>query len=304
MNPGHFDLQSLRIFLLAAEAGSLTKAASQAHITLSAASKRLAELEKNAECRLFVRQPRGLELTPAGQGLVKHARRVLDAVNTMASELSDYASGVMGHVRISANVSAVIQFLPDDLALFLSQNPKLRINLEEALSGSIVEAVENGHTDIGIFADNVAVNSLEIRPYRKDRLVVLVPAGHPLSKVRTIKFVETLRYNFVGLNLGSSLLRRITDEAVSAGKVLKVNIQVTSFDAVCRMIQAGLGIGILPIDAISPGLLSHSLQAISLEDDWANRTLFLGINTETPLQPEAQKLYDFLSSIAEINNAS
>lgn len=221
MNPGHFDLQSLRIFLLAAEAGSLTKAASQAHITLSAASKRLAELEKNAECRLFVRQPRGLELTPAGQGLVKHARRVLDAVNTMASELSDYASGVMGHVRISANVSAVIQFLPDDLALFLSQNPKLRINLEEALSGSIVEAVENGHTDIGIFADNVAVNSLEIRPYRKDRLVVLVPAGHPLSKVRTIKFVETLRYNFVGLNLGSSLLRRITDEAVSAGKVSK-----------------------------------------------------------------------------------
>ncbi|KQN51690.1 GntR family transcriptional regulator [Serratia sp. Leaf50] len=304
MNPGHFDLQSLRIFLLAAEAGSLTKAASQAHITLSAASKRLAELEKNAECRLFVRQPRGLELTPAGQGLVKHARRVLDAVNTMASELSDYASGVMGHVRISANVSAVIQFLPDDLALFLSQNPKLRINLEEALSGSIVEAVENGHTDIGIFADNVAVNSLEIRPYRKDRLVVLVPAGHPLSKVRTIKFVETLRYNFVGLNLGSSLLRRITDEAVSAGKVLKVNIQVTSFDAVCRMIQAGLGIGILPIDAISPSLLGYSLQAISLEDDWANRTLFLGINPETPLQPEAQKLYDFLSSIAEINNAS
>lgn len=144
MNSGHFDLLSLRIFLLAADTGSLTKASSLVHMTLSAASKRIAELEKNTKCRLFVRHPRGLKLTNAGHGLVRHARKLLNDVNNMTSELSDYASGVLGHIRISANISAVIQFLPVDLANFLMQHPKLRINLEEALSSSIVESVESG----------------------------------------------------------------------------------------------------------------------------------------------------------------
>ncbi|WP_034455348.1 LysR family transcriptional regulator [Buttiauxella noackiae] len=297
VNTGNFDLQSLRLFLLAAESGSLTKAASQSNITLSAASKRIAELEKNFECRLFIRQPRGLELTPAGQGVVRHARKVLDNVNQMASEISDYSTGVLGHIRVAANVSAVIQFLPQDLAGFHRRHPRLRILLEEALSENIVEQVDSGRVDIGIFADNVAASGIRTFTYRQDRLVLLVPSGHPLASLTSISFTETLGYDYVGLNQGSSLLRRISDEAISAGKILKVNMQVTSFDALCRMIQAELGIGILPSGAISHTLHGQKLVAIPLTDPWAHRTLKIGINAVNSLQPEAEKLLNFLRSV-------
>ncbi len=299
MNASHFDLNTLRIFLIAADSGSLTRAAASASITLSAVSKRIAELERNLNCQLFIRQPRGLALTAAGQGLVRHARKVLDSVNTMASELGDYAMGAMGHVRIAANVSAVIQFLPEDLAAFFRASPRVRINLEEALSGAVIDAVEAGRVDIGIFADNVDATAITSFPWRQDQLVLLTPIEHPLAKRHDIWFKETLSWDYVALNQGSSLLRRISDEAIGAGRVLKVSIQVTSFDAVCRMILAGLGIGILPLGAITPALLGTSLQAIPLKDGWSKRTLRLGIHSANPLQPEAQKLLEFLRSVAD-----
>jgi hypothetical protein len=117
------DLLSLRLLVLAAESENLTKAADGAHMTVSAASKRLAELERITDCTLFVRLPRGLQLTPAGRGLAEHARHILESAQRMAHDASDFSNGVRGHVRLFANTSAVIQFLPGDLNTFLAANP-------------------------------------------------------------------------------------------------------------------------------------------------------------------------------------
>lgn len=300
MNISHFDLNTLRLFVTAADSGSLTRTAEISSITLSAVSKRIAELERNVNCQLFIRQPRGLELTTAGLGLLRHARALLDSVNSMASELNDYARGAIGHVRVAANVSAVIQFLPEDLACFFHTHPGIKIYLEEALSEAIIESVESGRVDIGIFADNVDATALKTFPWRQDKLVLLVPINHPLACEEALWFEDTLAWDYVALNQGSSLLRRITDTAVNAGRLLKVSIQVTSFDAVCRMIQAGLGIGILPLKAITPALLGSSLTAITLKDDWALRTLRIGISAKKNLHPEAEKLLDFLMTIPDL----
>jgi DNA-binding transcriptional LysR family regulator len=289
INPLHFDLLSLRLLIFAAESGNLTRAAEKANMTVSAASKRLAELERTTQCPLFVRLPRGLELTAAGQGIVEHARTILEGVNRMACDASDYAVGVRGHVRLFANTSAVVQFL--------RANPNVRIGLEEALSEPIIQAVENGRADIGIFADNVPAEGLYKLPYRDDRLVLLVPVGHELANERRVSFADTLGFDYVALNQGSSLLRRITDAAVSAGKILKVRIQVSSFDGICRMIEAGLGIGILPLPSVRAELLGTRLIAVDLSDDWAHRTLFVGVASQAQLAPEAAKLFEYLSSV-------
>ncbi len=294
INPTHFDLQSLRIFLLVAQTGSLTKATDKSHMTLSALSKRIAELERTVDCALFVRQPRGLDLTPAGQELVQHARGVLDTVNRMAGEMSDFAIGVRGHVRIWANTSAIIQFLPRDLAAFLREQPLIRIGLEEKLSDHVVAAVVAGEADLGIFADNVPTHGLEKFLYRRDRLVVLVPSDHPLAARSEVSFSDTLHYDFVGLNQGSSLLQRLTDAAVAQDKALRLRIQVSSFDGICRMIEAGLGIGILPDGAVRPEILGDGLRVIALTDPWASRALWLGVKSEASLLPEAGKLLTHL----------
>ncbi len=155
VNPIHFDLHSLRVFLLVAEYGSLTKAAEHGQLTLSAISKRIAELESVTDFTLLIRRARGVELTAAWRGLQEHASRVLDQVNSMANEMSDYAIGVRGHVRVWANTSAIIQFLPADLGRFLDANRGIKVSLEERLSAQIVEAIHSGKADLGVFADNV-----------------------------------------------------------------------------------------------------------------------------------------------------
>ncbi|WP_224717643.1 LysR family transcriptional regulator [Pectobacterium versatile] len=294
INPTHFDLQSLRIFLQVAQTGSLTKAAEKFHITLSALSKRIAELERTVDCALFIRMPRGLTLTPAGKELVNHARNVLSNVERMASEMNDYAVGVRGHVHMWANTSAIIQFLPQDLASFLLARPLIRINLEEKLSKTVVTALAMGEADIGIFADNVGSQGVEKIPYRQDKLVVLVPPHHPLSVRPEVSFNDTLGYDYVGLNNGSSLLKQLKDASDELGRVLRLRVQVSSFDGICRMIEAGLGISVLPEGAIRPGVLGTELRAISLTDEWASRQLWLGVKSSATLQPEVANLLTHL----------
>jgi DNA-binding transcriptional LysR family regulator len=292
INPGHFDLQSLRVFLQVALSGSLTKAADKSHMTLSALSKRIAELERTADCALFIRHPRGLELTPAGTELVHHARAVLDSVNRMAHAMGDFAIGVRGHVRIWANTSSITQFLPLDLAAFVREQPLIRISLEEKLSEQVIAAVAGGEADLGIFADNVPSQGLEKYLYRRDHLVLLVPSDHPLAALDEIAFSETLDYDFVGLNQGSSLLQRLNEAAAMLDKPLRLRIQVSSFDAICRMIEAGLGIGVLPDGAVRAG--NTGLRAVRLTDPWARRSLWLGVRASASLVPEAVKLLDHL----------
>jgi len=301
LNVNHVNLLSLRVFLLAADSGSLTRASAGANISLSSVSKRIAELEKILNCQLFVRLPRGLELTPAGHGLVRHARKLLDGMNTMASEMSDYVAGHVGHVRIAANFSAVIQFMPTYLAGFYQTHPGVRIHLEEALSEVVINAVDTGKCDIGIFADNVDATNIKTFNWHQDRLVLLVRADHPLAKVSSIWFADSLDWNFVALMQGSSLLRRVTDAAIDAGRILKVNVQVSSFDVVCRMIEAGMGIGVLPYGAITSVSLGSKLKAITLRDAWSARTLRIGIHNTQALSPGAQKMFDFLCTY---NNAA
>ena len=296
VNPTHFDLQSLRVFLLVAEHGSLTRAAEHGQLTLSAISKRIAELESVTDCTLLIRRPRGVELTAAGRGLVEHASRILDQVNNMASEMGDYAVGVRGHVRLWANTSSIIQFLPTDLTRFLEANSTIKISLDERLSRDIVDAVTSGKADLGVFADNVPAHGIERRVYKRDELVLLVPQSHPLACEQQLAFMDTLDEDYVGLNTGSSLHARMTDAAFEAGRPLKLRIQVSSFDGICRMIETGLGIGILPRAAVRPELVAARLRVVKLTDPWAVRTLWIGANDLALSAPEVARLFDFLTS--------
>jgi DNA-binding transcriptional LysR family regulator len=290
--------------MLVAQMGSLTKAADKSHMTLSALSKRIAELERTVDCALFSRMPRGLELTPAGHELVQHARSVLDTVSRMADDMSGFAIGVRGHVRVWANTSAIIQFLPQDLAAYLRAHPLIRVSLEERLSTQVVTAVAAGEADLGIFADNVPTQDIEKFLYRRDRLVVLVPTHHPLASQTEVCFSDTLSYDFVGLNHGSSLLQRLLDASVLLDKVLRLRIQVSSFDGICRMIEAGFGIGVLPQGAVRAENVGAGLRILHLTDPWASRTLWVGVKSEAALLPEASKLLDHLRDPGKIDGCA
>jgi DNA-binding transcriptional LysR family regulator len=113
--------------------------------------------------------------------------------------------------------------------------------------------------------------------------------------MESIAFEQTLDEDYVGLSSGASLLALMTDAAFEAGRPLKLRIQVSAFDGICRMIEAGLGIGILPRAAVRPELVVTRLRIVRLTDRWATRTLWIGANDSAMSSPDVARLFTFLS---------
>ena len=294
MNLHRLDLVSLALFGLVVRSGSISKGAALANLAVGAASRRITDLEAAVGTELFERHSRGVTLTLAGQALHRHAVRILGDVDQLAADLSDHACGIVGVIRLWANTSAITQFLPHDIAAFATANPGMRIELEEQNSSEIVLAVLDGRADIGIFADRTAPLGLATIVYRHDRLVLVAPKSHPLAQRRSIRFAEAADFEFVSLAAGTSLAQRLRLETEAIGKRLRLRIQVRSFDAMCQMVAAGLGIAVLPDAAIQPHLRSMGLRKIEIREDWVERTLLIGARDFTALARPVRLLMDHL----------
>jgi DNA-binding transcriptional LysR family regulator len=294
-----FDLISLKLFVAVGDELNITRAAERENIVLSAASKRIADLEAGIGAALLLRHARGVTLTPAGQTLLHHARQVLQTLARMEGELSDFTVGVKGHVRMHAIASAISEFLPRELGGFLSRYPMVKIDLEEHVGPVIVRAVADRTADIGIITENTPAEGLEQLPYHVDRLVVVVPGGHPLTGRPSVRLTETLAYDFIGPHPDSSLMAVIMRGCRESDIPIRLRIQVRSFDGMCRMIEENLGIGILPVMAIEHQLTSGRLHAIPLAEDWAERRLFLCVRELAALPVSARQLVQHLSAAVE-----
>ncbi len=296
------DLTSLQLFVAVCELGSIGKAAEREFIAASAVSKRLSDLEATLGTALLYRHTRGVGLTPAGESLLHHARSVLFSLEKMQGELSEYADGVRGHVRVHASISAIVQFLPEDLGAFIRTHPEVKIDLEEHLSTEVVRAVAEGAADLGICnsADamrNTAsgVGELQSLPYRTDKLVLIVPKGHVLRAQAAIYFEAALGYDQVGLHANSSIYIAMQQAATAVGRTIKLRIHVTSLDAMCRMIHNGLGVGVMPQRAFELMNSVGSLESIELLDDWATRHINLVARDFSTLPVTARMLVEHLT---------
>lgn len=294
INPARVDFVTLRLFCAVAQSGSITRGAHACHLALSAASRRLTDLEAASGTQLLERSSQGVALTPAGHVALQHAMRLFQGFEQFGRELQDYSRGVRGHVRLWANMSALTEFLPGVLATFLDGHREIRIEVEEQLSGDIVRALVEGMADIGVFASNVPTDGVEVWPYQTDRLVLLCSRGHPLARLKQVSFRDCLDHEFVGLNRGSALLALTSQAAEQAGCPMRLRVQVRSFDAMCRMIAANLGIGVLPHGTCGAQIKALRLKAIRLEDEWANRPLLLGCKAGAELSSAAALLLDHL----------
>ena len=136
-----FDLTDLKLFLHVVEAGSITAGAERMHLAVAAASTRIRNMEIELGTALLNRDRQGVQPTPAGRTLVHHARLLLQQAERMRGELSEYADGLKGHIRLLSNTNALTEFLPEPLSQFLASHPQVNIDLEERLSDEIVAAV-------------------------------------------------------------------------------------------------------------------------------------------------------------------
>ena len=288
------DIDSLALFVRAAELRSLTKASEASHIGLAAASRRMALLEHRFKTALLERSPRGVELTPAGAALLPHARALLVELNQMQAEMRDYANGRKGALRILANTSVLTDALPADLAAFARANPDVRLIVEERWSDEIVRAIQSAEADVGIIVDDSVVEGLDTLPYCTDRLAVVMRTDHPLASVPELSFNDVLEDEVITLEGGSSMTRLVAAQAVIAERTLQVRVQVRSFESICRMVDAGLGLGLLPNQAAQVLAKGLGLTVRPLNEEWAERQMLLCVKRERAGQPSVAKLLAFL----------
>jgi DNA-binding transcriptional LysR family regulator len=290
----HFDLTDLRLIVNVAECNSLTGGAERSCISLPAASQRIKHLEATIGTQLLYRTTQGVTLTPPGQALLHHARLVLNQLEQMRGDLQEYARGLKGHLRVAASTTAITEFLPAVLRRYLATHPDVNVDLRERMSNEIVRAVADGTTDVGIISGSVRTENLEVIPYRRDYMVLAVPADHALAQVRSVPFAETLAQEYVGLNEASAIHQFLNERARALHRTVKLRIQVGNFEAACLLVEAGAGIGILPESAARRYARTMNIRVVPLTDDWALRHQHICVRNRRLLPSFAIDLIDLL----------
>ncbi len=289
-----FDLADLSLFRHVIEAGSITHGAERGHLALAAASTRIRNMEEALGVVLLRRGRQGVTPTQAGRTLLQHARAILRQAERLHEDLGAYGGGLAGQIRVLSNTNALTEFLPEALSSFLAAHPNVSVDLEERLSDEIVGLIAEGVADLGIVAGTVDAGALETYPFRRDRFVLVVAREHPLAQRAKIGFEEVLAHDFVGLDRASALQRFLAGKAVRIGRPLRLRVQLRSFDAVCRLVECNVGIGIVPETTARRVAKTMAIAAVPLTDSWAVRELTICIRDMKELPLYARQLVEHL----------
>ena len=290
----HFDLVDLRLYLNVLQAGNITAGASLSHLSLPAASARIRAMEASLGVAFLQRSRRGISPTPAGQALAQHARLLLQQVERMNHDLSEYAQGFKGRIRLLCNTAALTEYLPELLADFVRQHPAISVDQQELTSLRITHALRLD-ADIGVISNAVDTRDLQTRPFRDDPLVLVMPLDHPLAHRPGLSFSDTLSHDYVGLSASSALAVYLEEQALHMRCRMQVRIRAEGFDGVLRMVARGAGLGIVPRATIERWQAPRTFEVVNLSEPWADRKLLLCARSFAQLPTYAMALLEALS---------
>ncbi|MEN9418766.1 MAG: hypothetical protein RI988_2386 [Pseudomonadota bacterium] len=293
------DPISLRHFVAVCEEGNIARAAARESLVASALSKRISALEAELGMPLLSRRRRGVEPTAAGQALLARAREVLSGLERLRVELSSYGQGVQGSARVFASPSALAETLPDDVAAFMTRHPGIRIGLEERTSPETLRGLREGSADLGVLWDLINdLSGLSVLPYRRDRLGVVMAPDHPLARRASLRYAQTLDQASINVSPGGQMDQLLRRQAALAGRLASHRMQVSSLDVACRLVGAGLGLAILPLEAAAPYAGAGRLAVVPLDESWAVRRFVLVTRPEPLVSASTRLLVEHLHGAA------
>ncbi len=299
INLNRFDLTTLRLFVAAVDAGSLTAGAERLDISLAAASKRIAELEAHVGTPLLERSQRGVVPTDSGLTLMPHAVEMVARLEQMALAMGDLNRGTGGHLRLWANTSAFGGFLPGLLARYAQAHPGVVFDLEDAISEDAVRAVARGTAELAVIGENTPAEGLQTVVGHVDELVLMLPASHALLAAGAdgacasagpapVPLPTLLEHDLVAFGRTTSLTRQLAAAAEAAHRPLRIRAQVRSFDAMARMVSAGLGLAVLPREGGLPYARALGLVLAPISGMRSERRLLIAMRDRDRLSPAAQ----------------
>lgn len=271
------DLFTLRLFLTIVQEGQLGRAAAHENITASAATKRIQDLEEIVGVQLFERNSRGVVPTAAGRVLTRYIRQIFATLEDVRRDLGEFTQGVRGTIRVCAVGSAISRFLAQEIAEFARDFPMVDIDLSEAVNSEVIRAVAAGEVDVGVFVRGKGPfdDEIDIRTYRIDRLVAVVPRSHPLAMREHLTVSELLEDNFIGISPSTTLMENVRGAATQAGLQFKPKYMVNSVYAANALVRASQGVTIQPEHMLSVADLEW-VSVVPLAEPWARPELLVG----------------------------
>jgi DNA-binding transcriptional LysR family regulator len=240
------DLRQLEYFVAVAEEANFTRAAARVHVTQSGVSAQIRQLERELGAPLFDRSTRRATLTPAGVAALQPARAALAAAAAVRRAVDDVNGLVRGRLSIAMVTACTVAPLFDALASFHREHPGVELSISEAGSDDMVQRVREGVVDVALVGcASAPPHDLESRVVADDRLVALVPAGHPLAGRRSTSLTDLVRHPLVCLPTGTGV-RTVLDRACAdRGVAASITAEASAPAAVADLARRGLGVAVL-----------------------------------------------------------
>lgn len=271
------DLFTLRLFLTVVEEQQIRRAALRENIAPSAATRRIRDLEDVAGISLFERHQNGMIPSPAGEVLARHVQLMFANLDVMGREVAQFTEGVRGHIVISSTSAIIVQLLAPEIADFSRQFPLVDIELQEAANVDVVNAVVSGRADLAMFyaTGDIDLDTLDIVECRTDRLVAIVPRGHPLGERTSVTMHDLVEEVLIGIAPNTSMMVQLHAAAEALGRKLPEKYRVNTVEAARSLVKAGLGVMVHP-ECMLPTIDLSRLVLVRLDEPWAERRLCTG----------------------------
>ncbi|MFA3878601.1 LysR family transcriptional regulator [Streptomyces sp. MMCC 100] len=267
------DLFTLRLFLSAIEEQQIGRAAMRENIAASTATKRIQVLEDIAGIQLLERGPKGVVASPAGAVLARYVRTIFDSLEDMRSEIASFTEGVRGDLSIASARTILVPFLARELGAFSREYPLVDLAVHDVENAEIARQVAHGEADIGVFAAayELDLDGVDVTPYRRDRLVAVVPQDHLLSERASVTFQDLLPENLIAAD---SLLGAFRAAARRLKQEFEPGYHVRGADVAISLVQAGLGVTVQPECLLTPDVLAR-VTMLELAEPWAVRKIHI-----------------------------
>jgi DNA-binding transcriptional LysR family regulator len=276
--PEDLQLPYLETFSKAAESSSFTAAATTLRLSQAAVSQRVQALEKILGTPLFKRQGGRVLLTEAGQKLYDYAQKILDLYREARREVTGHEIPVAGELLLAASSIPGEHLLPTLLAVFGQQHPQIRVRATVGDSMGVMAQVERGEVSLGLVGRKADNPHLEFRYLASDRMVLVVPSSHALSRRKKMSVKQLSRYPLVLREVGSGLRHCFEKSLEKAGLSLvdlRVALELGSNEAIKEAVLRGVGIAILSTYAVQKELKTGQLHALEVSDLHCDRDMFI-----------------------------
>ncbi len=296
------DLFTLKLFLAAIEEGQIGRAAFREHLAASAATKRIQDLEDLVGLKLFDRSARGVVPSAAGRIVEKHARAMIAALEDLRRDLAELSEGVQGRVAIATPGMMIAQFLAREIREFAQRFPLVEITLLNGQNAEVLRALRDGEVELAMFShvEGAAYDGIDSIECRNDRLVAVLPIGHPLALEHEVTLEALLDQDLISLGEGTTVTSQLRHAALRIGRQPRFRYTVTTIDAARGLVAAGLGI------ALQPGSIPYSderdqVHTLPVAGSWAARSYRIGYLNGKALSPAADA---FVAQMTSPNSAS